>query len=70
MDEKASFFHDIRGNSKGTRVTVKVSKEQLQQLLKQADVEGLSSQDILGRLINVGEAHQRSWIHPLQDIPE
>ncbi|KAG8386129.1 hypothetical protein BUALT_Bualt03G0116900 [Buddleja alternifolia] len=57
----------------GTEVKIKVSKKQLEQLLIKADSEGLTVQEVLARLMDVGdqfEAHRRSWSPDLQSIPE
>ncbi|EYU19259.1 hypothetical protein ABFS82_13G169000 [Erythranthe guttata] len=56
-----------------TEVKVKISKKQLETLLKKADVEGLSTEQVLAQLMNVAdqlEAHQRSWKPALKSIPE
>lgn len=54
----------------GTEVRVKISKKQLEELLKKADV---SVDDLLAHLINGGDgfaAHQPPWRPALQSIPE
>ncbi|KAH6778502.1 hypothetical protein C2S52_005944 [Perilla frutescens var. hirtella] len=58
----------------GKEVKIKISKKELEKLLKEADVEGLPLQQVLAHLINAAdgfEAHQlRSWRPALQSIPE
>ncbi|KAI3466246.1 hypothetical protein Pfo_022909 [Paulownia fortunei] len=58
----------------GTEVKIKISKKQLEQLLKKADVHGSSVEQVLAQLMNDGgdgfEAHQRPWRPALQSIPE
>ncbi|PIN11175.1 hypothetical protein CDL12_16224 [Handroanthus impetiginosus] len=59
--------------AQGTEVKIKISKKQLEKLLKEADIEGLSVQQVLAKL-NDGshrfEAHRRSWRPALQSIAE
>ncbi|KAK4439799.1 hypothetical protein Salat_0314800 [Sesamum alatum] len=57
----------------GTEVKIKISKKELERLVKKADAEGMSVQQVLAQLMDVGdrfEAHQRSWRPALQSIPE
>lgn len=57
----------------GTEVKIKISKKQLEKLLKEEDIEGLSVQQVLDRLMNSSdgfEPHQRSWKPALERIPE
>ncbi|KAK6132942.1 hypothetical protein DH2020_033326 [Rehmannia glutinosa] len=60
----------------GTEVKIKISKKQLEQLLKKADVPGVSVEQVLAQLMNDGgggdrfEAHRRPWRPALQSIAE
>lgn len=59
--------------TEGTEVKIKISKQQLEQILKSAEVEGLTAQEMLSKLLNGGdnfESNQRSWKPALQSIPE
>nr|XP_043630841.1 uncharacterized protein LOC122602190 [Erigeron canadensis] len=56
-----------------TEVKIKISKKQLEELLGRTDVQGLSVQQVLGRLMDASdgfESHQPSWRPALQSIPE
>ncbi|XP_059664169.1 uncharacterized protein LOC132309934 [Cornus florida] len=56
-----------------TEVKIKITKEQLEEMLGTVDVQGLSVQQVLTQLMNVSdrfETHQRSWRPALQSIPE
>ncbi|KAL3639964.1 hypothetical protein CASFOL_014932 [Castilleja foliolosa] len=73
-DEKSS-NNLSSGLSTGTEVKIKISKKQLEKLLKKADFQGLSAEQILAQLMNDGgdwseEAHRRAWRPELQSIPE
>ncbi|KAL7087912.1 hypothetical protein ACP275_13G097300 [Erythranthe tilingii] len=63
----------VAASDEVTEVKVKISKKQLETLLKKADIEGLSTEQVLAQLMNVAdqfEAHQRSWKPALTSIPE
>lgn len=56
-----------------TEVKIKISKKELERLVKKAEIEGLSMHQVLAQLVDVSdcfEAHQRSWSPALQSIPE
>nr|GEZ76143.1 hypothetical protein [Tanacetum cinerariifolium] len=56
-----------------TEIKIKISKKQLEKLLGSADVKGLTTQQVLAKLMNVSdrvESHQRAWRPALQSIPE
>ncbi|KAI3496974.1 hypothetical protein L1887_39353 [Cichorium endivia] len=56
-----------------TEVKIKISKKQLEELLGRTDVQGLTVQQVLAKLMNVSdgfESHQRPWRPSLQSIPE
>lgn len=61
---------------KGTEVKIKITKKQLEEMLGRADVEGLSTEDLLFQLVKSnGECddHQvrhRPWRPALHSIPE
>ncbi|GAA0167364.1 hypothetical protein Leryth_013586 [Lithospermum erythrorhizon] len=65
----ASFSSNI-----GTEVKIKISKKQLEELVKRASLEGLTIQEAIIELMDVGDRyehqHQRSWRPALQSIPE
>ncbi|KAL0443377.1 UNVERIFIED_CONTAM: hypothetical protein Slati_2060400 [Sesamum latifolium] len=71
--QKRSLLGESDGVLSSTEVKIKISKKELEQLVKKADAEGLSVQQVLAQLMDVGdrfEAHQRSWRPALQSIPE
>ncbi|KAL0302038.1 UNVERIFIED_CONTAM: hypothetical protein Sradi_6480600 [Sesamum radiatum] len=53
-----------------TVVKIKISKQQLEQLLKNADDRGLSAEQVLAELMSAGDGYQRPWRPALQSIPE
>ncbi|KAL7585688.1 uncharacterized protein LOC111912689 [Lactuca sativa] len=56
-----------------TEVKIKISKKQLEELLGRTDVQGLTVEQILAKLMNVSdgfESNQRPWRPALQSIPE
>ncbi|KAL0406926.1 UNVERIFIED_CONTAM: hypothetical protein Slati_4006500 [Sesamum latifolium] len=53
-----------------TVVKIKISKQQLEQLLRNADARGLSAEQVLAELMNAGDGYQRPWRPALQSIPE
>lgn len=56
-----------------TVVKMKIRKKQLEELLGKVDIHGLSVQQVLSRLLSVGDhhrLHQRSWRPALQSVPE
>ncbi|KAK4420765.1 hypothetical protein Salat_2027000 [Sesamum alatum] len=56
-----------------TEVKIKISKQQLEQLLKNADARRFSPEQVLAELMNAGDgfrADQRPWRPALQSIPE
>ncbi|KAL1537800.1 hypothetical protein AAHA92_30281 [Salvia divinorum] len=52
-----------------TEVKIKISRKELEKLLKEADVEGMSLQQVLAQLV-AGEENQRPWRPALGSIPE
>ncbi|KAL2245313.1 UNVERIFIED_CONTAM: hypothetical protein Sindi_2799500 [Sesamum indicum] len=71
--QKKSLLGESDGVLSSTEVKIKISKKELEQLVKKADAQGLSVQQVLAQLMDVGdrfEAHQRSWRPALQSIPE
>ncbi|KAI3496973.1 hypothetical protein L1887_39352 [Cichorium endivia] len=59
--------------SSTTEVKIMISKKRLEELLGSADVQGLTVQQVLTKLMNVGdgfESHQRPWRPALKSIPE
>ncbi|KAL0306371.1 UNVERIFIED_CONTAM: hypothetical protein Scaly_1237500 [Sesamum calycinum] len=71
--QKKSLLAESDGVLSSTEVKIKISRKELEQLVKKADAEGLSVQQVLAQLMDVGdrfEAHQRSWRPALQSIPE
>ncbi|XP_073129246.1 uncharacterized protein [Henckelia pumila] len=59
--------------AEGTKVKIRISKKQLSDLLRNAQVEGLSAQDVLAQLVDAGdrfEARRPSPPAALQSIPE
>lgn len=74
---KTECMKDFAAAAAGTEVKIKVSKKELERLLKEADVEGRSLQQVLAQLMGAGEgdgdgfeAHRRSWRPALNSIPE
>lgn len=59
---------------KGTEVKVKVTKKQLEEMLGRADVEGMSTEELLFQLVksNGGcdQVRHRPWRPALRSIPE
>ena len=56
-----------------TEIKIKISKKQLEELLGRTDVQGLTVEQVLARLMNVSdrfEYHQCAWRPALQSIPE
>ncbi|KAL0320798.1 UNVERIFIED_CONTAM: hypothetical protein Sradi_5341300 [Sesamum radiatum] len=53
-----------------TVVKIKISKQQLEQLLRNADARGLSAGQVLAELMSAGDGYQRPWRPALQSIPE
>ncbi|KAJ7963826.1 DUF4228 domain protein [Quillaja saponaria] len=71
-DRKVS-VGDSETSTPAVEVKIKITKKQLEELLGRAQGKGLSVQQVLTQLINVGdrfEAHQRSWRPALKSIPE
>lgn len=71
-ESESECMHDLAAAA-GTEVKIKVSKKELERLLKEADVEGLSLQQVLAQLMGAGDgddAHRRSWRPALNSIPE
>ncbi|XP_051125726.1 uncharacterized protein LOC127247764 [Andrographis paniculata] len=74
--EKLSVSSTSSSLIEGKEVKIKISKKQLEQVLKTAEIEGLSAQQVLAKLIDGGgddqfsAAHQRSWKPDLTSIPE
>jgi hypothetical protein len=60
--------------STGTReVKIKITKKELEELIGRVDMQGLSTKQILARLMDAADRydeHQRSWRPALQSIPE
>ncbi|PIA57918.1 hypothetical protein AQUCO_00500083v1 [Aquilegia coerulea] len=61
-------------SSAPTEVKIKITKKELEELLGQVDVQGLSVQQLLAQLINVSNDYHiqdsRSWRPALSSIPE
>ncbi|KAL2247622.1 UNVERIFIED_CONTAM: hypothetical protein Sindi_2614500 [Sesamum indicum] len=53
-----------------TVVKIKISKQQLEQLWRNADARGLSAEQVLAELMSAGDGYQRPWRPALQSIPE
>ncbi|KAI3717895.1 hypothetical protein L1987_69805 [Smallanthus sonchifolius] len=57
-----------------TEVKIKITKKQLEELLGMKEMQGLTLDQVLTRLINGGDGvfdfNQRSWSPALQSIPE
>ncbi|KAI3820530.1 hypothetical protein L1987_08078 [Smallanthus sonchifolius] len=55
-------------------VKIKITKKQLEELLGMKEMQGLTLEQVLTRLINGGDgvfqSNQRSWRPALQSIPE
>ncbi|KAD2132543.1 hypothetical protein E3N88_41789 [Mikania micrantha] len=67
------FFSGNDRKTGTTEVKIKISKKQLEKLLGQTDVQGLTVEQVLARLMSASdqfESHQRSWRPALKSIPE
>ncbi|KAL8462676.1 hypothetical protein ACS0TY_033629 [Phlomoides rotata] len=58
----------VLSGSLTAEVKIKISKKELEKLLKQVDIEGLPVQQVLAQLMKA--SHQRSWRPALNTIPE
>ncbi|KAK9080656.1 hypothetical protein SSX86_000414 [Deinandra increscens subsp. villosa] len=63
------------GKRRTTEVKIKITKKQLEELLGMKEVQGMTVEQVLTRLINGGDgvfesAGQRSWRPALHTIPE
>ncbi|KAK9072274.1 hypothetical protein SSX86_008707 [Deinandra increscens subsp. villosa] len=62
------------GGRATTEVKIKITKKQLEELLGMKEMQGLTVEQVLTRLINGGDGgfdfHQRSWSPVLYSIPE
>ncbi|KAL8264297.1 hypothetical protein R6Q59_022427 [Mikania micrantha] len=73
MSHEKMFFSGNDRKTGTTEVKIKISKKQLEELLGQTDVQGLTVEQVLARLMSASdqfESHQRSWRPALQSIPE
>ncbi|CAI0407196.1 unnamed protein product [Linum tenue] len=63
-------------SSSGREVKIKVSRRELEELMSRVEMQGLSSEQVLARLIissagaAAAEDHHRHWKPVLQSIPE
>ncbi|KAM7278465.1 hypothetical protein ACFE04_005599 [Oxalis oulophora] len=76
-DQKIKVVVNEKNKSKRTReVKIKITKKQLEELLYRANVNDLTVEQVLVRLINVGSGdhdqlfNQPPWKPDLQSIPE
>lgn len=57
-----------------TELKIRITKRDLEKLLRKVDVEELPVTELLSELIDIGDAfestHRRSWQPSLQSIPE
>ncbi|KAK8968603.1 hypothetical protein KSP40_PGU016905 [Platanthera guangdongensis] len=64
-----------KGENASTEVRIRISKKQLEELLRRAEVKGLEAKDVLLDLINVSlgnsiDAHEHQWRPVLNCIAE
>ncbi|KAI3688533.1 hypothetical protein L2E82_46172 [Cichorium intybus] len=67
-------FSSSDGKRRTTEVKIKITKKQLEELLGMQEMQGLTLQQVLTRLMNGNdgrfESNQRSWRPALHSIPE
>lgn len=80
--EKREFSNSLSSSSSTREVKIKISKRELEELVHRVDMQGLSLEQILTKLIDANIdhhqqqqqqhplEHQRSWRPVLQSIPE
>lgn len=71
--EEERLLGEKSGVPSSTEVKIKITRQQLEDLLGRVDVQGLSVQQVLDQLMNVSDGIQtqhRSWRPALQSIPE
>jgi hypothetical protein len=69
----SSTTHTGSGGTGTTEVKITITKKELEELMGRVDIQGLSTKQILARLMDSADRydeHQRSWRPALQSIPE
>ncbi|GAA0145593.1 hypothetical protein LIER_42871 [Lithospermum erythrorhizon] len=72
--KKKETIYPISSNNGTTEVKINISKKQLEELVKRTNLEGVTIQQVITQLMDVGGRyelqHQRSWRPALKSIPE
>lgn len=72
--ENERLLGDRKACSSGTEMKIKITKKELEKLIGCGELQGLSVDQILSRLINASDHcelhHQQSWRPALRSIPE
>lgn len=74
LGEKRNSFTSLASSSSTREVKIKMTKRELEELVRNVEMQGLSLEQVLARMINGNNGyqleHQRSWRPVLQSIPE
>ncbi|GAV86404.1 DUF4228 domain-containing protein [Cephalotus follicularis] len=73
-DEKRNSSTSLFASSSTREMKIKITKRELEELIRKVDMQGLSLEQVLAQMINGNDGyqleHQRSWRPVLQSIPE